>query len=141
MNVAGIDTPNLEVRAVYDESFANMRWGMRNEALWRPPTDVYETDDAAVIIVEIAGVAEGDYQIELSGRTLVVSGERRDLSTKRGYQQMEIRYGKFRTAVRLPWALEQGGQSAIYEDGLLKISLAKAKTRRIPISVANKEGN
>jgi HSP20 family protein len=124
---------------VYDESFSSMRWGMRNEAVWCPPTDVYETENSAVVIIEIAGVSDGDYRIEQTGRTLVVSGERRDLSEKRAYQQMEIQYGRFRTAVRLPWALEIGGQHAIYEDGFLKITLTKAKTRRIPINVANED--
>ena len=125
-----------EVSSVYDKSFSGIRWGMQNEAMWRPPTDVYETDDTAIVIVEIAGVSEGDYQIQLTGRLLVVSGERRDLSEKLGYQQMEIRYGRFRTEVRLPWPLENSGQTAVYEDGFLKITMKKAKSRRVPIQVA-----
>jgi len=118
---------------VYRENLANMRWGMPNEAIWRPPTDVYETDESAVVIVEIAGLAEGDYEISLLGRLLVISGERRDPAAKLAYQQMEIRYGRFRTQVHLPWALDAGEQTAVYEDGLLKVTLRKARTRRVPI--------
>ncbi|PKO21542.1 MAG: hypothetical protein CVU38_14220 [Chloroflexi bacterium HGW-Chloroflexi-1] len=113
---------------VYGETFSNLRWGMPNETIWRPPTDVYETDESAVVIVEIAGLAEGDYQVALLGRMLVVSGERRDPAEKLAYQQMEIRYGKFRTQVHLPWALETAAQTAVYEDGLLRITLRKART-------------
>ena len=110
---------------------------MQNEANWRPPTDVYETDDSAVVIVEIAGLADGDYEVSLIGRMLVVVGERRDPAEKLAYQQMEIRYGKFRTQVHLPWALEGTGQTAVYEDGFLKITLRKAQSRRVPVRVAD----
>jgi HSP20 family protein len=125
----------LEVIVVYGETFSSKRWGLPSEAVWQPPTDVYETDDSAVVIVEIAGLREGDYRISLTGRTLEVNGERRDPAAKLGYQQMEIRYGKFRTQVQLSWALEPSAQEAVYQDGLLKITLRKAQARRVPVRV------
>jgi HSP20 family protein len=118
---------------VYRENLRDVRWGMPNEAVWRPPTDVYETDESVVVVVEIAGLSDGDYSVLLSGRTLAISGERRDPAEKLAYQQMEIRHGKFRTQVHLPWALEPSGQQAIYEDGFLKIILPKAQVRRVPV--------
>jgi HSP20 family protein len=114
-----------------------MRWGIRNEAVWRPPTDVYETGDSAVVIVEIAGLSEENYEISLTGRLLVVSGERRDPAEKLAYHQMEIRYGRFRTEVHLPWALEGAEQAASYEDGFLRIKLRKAQTRHVPVRVSS----
>ena len=119
------------------DSLSNMRWGLPPEAYWQPPTDVYETDDSAVVIIEIAGLAAGDYQISLTGRTLEVVGERRESAAKLAYQQMEIRYGKFRAQVQLPWALDSAGQTAVYENGFLKITLRKARVRRVPIRVAD----
>jgi len=121
---------------MYKEPLSNMRWGMQNETCWRPPTDVYETGDSAIVIVEIAGLSEGDYEISLNGRVLSVSGERRDPAEKLAYQQMEIRYGRFRTEAHLPWALEGTDHTASYEDGFLKIRLRKAQTRRVPVRVA-----
>jgi HSP20 family protein len=109
---------------------------MTAEAVWRPPTDVYETGDSAVVRVEVAGLVEGDYEISLSGRVLVVSGERRDPAEKLAYQQMEIRYGRFRTEVHLPWALDVTNHTATYENGFLMICLRKAETRRIPVREA-----
>jgi HSP20 family protein len=104
--------------------------------MWQPPTDVYETDDSAVVIVEIAGLQEGDYQLSLTNRTLEITGQRRDPAAKLAYQQMEIRYGRFRTQVQLPWALEVSGQTAVYEEGFLKIRLRKAKVHRVPVRTA-----
>ncbi len=118
---------------VYREPLSNLSWGMPTEAVWRPPTDVYETSDSAVVIVEIAGLTEGEYEISLTGRMLVVSGQRRDPAEKLAYQQMEIRYGRFRTEVHVPWALDGTHHVATYENGLLRICLRKAETRRIPV--------
>jgi len=122
---------------VYGDAFSSRRWGLPGETVWQPPTDVYETDESAVVIVEIAGLRPGDYRVSLTGRTLEISGERRDPAAKLAYQQMEIRYGKFRTQVQLPWAIEQGDQTAVYEDGMLKIFLRKAQPRRVPVRVAS----
>jgi HSP20 family protein len=124
-----------EANSVYPDTSAETRWRRPSEAFWRPPTDVYETDDHIVVRVEIAGLSEGDYDITLDGRTLIVSGERRDPTPKLAFQQMEIRHGKFRSQVHLPWALETTGQQAAYENGFLMILLPKAQVRRVPVRV------
>jgi HSP20 family protein len=118
---------------VYRENYGNPRWNMPNETIWRPPTDVYETDNAVVVVIEIAGLGPNDYEILLRGRSLLVAGNRHDSVEKRGYQQMEIRHGKFRTEVHLPWPLEASGQEATYENGFLKIVLPKATARRVVV--------
>jgi len=112
----------------------------RHSNLWRPPTDVYETDDALVVRVEIAGVKESDFSIELVRRRLVVSGNRFDHSSapKLAYQQMEILYGEFRTDVYLPLPIEENKVEAIYQDGFLSIRLPKAKVLQVPIGGAEK---
>jgi HSP20 family protein len=123
---------------VYQENLRDLRWGM-SEAVWRPPTDVYETDDSVVVVVEIAGLGDGDYAVTLSGRTLLISGERHDPAEKLAYQQMEIRHGRFRTQVHLPWALEPQGQQASYVNGFLRIVLAKAQVRRVPVRASESQ--
>ncbi len=121
---------------MYRQNYDQTPWGMPSETVWRPPTDVYETDDSVVVVIEIAGLGPEDYEIVLQGRTLTVSGERRDPAEKLAYQQMEIRHGKFRTQTHLPWALESSGQTALYDNGFLKITLPKAQVRRVPVRAA-----
>jgi HSP20 family protein len=123
---------------VYKENLRDLRWGI-SEAVWRPPTDVYETDDSVVVVVEIAGLSEGDYAVTLSGRMLLISGERHDPAEKLAYQQMEIRHGRFRTQVHLPWALEPQGQRASYANGFLKVVLSKAQVRRVPVRTSESQ--
>lgn len=124
---------------MYRDNYNDVRWGLSRETVWRPPTDVYETDDRIVVLVEIAGLSPGDYEILLDGRTLIISGERRDPAEKLAYQQMEIRHGRFFAQVPLPWALENTGYEASYENGFLKVVLPKARARRVPVHVTPNE--
>ena len=129
---------------MYRENYGSVSWGLPNEGSWRPPMDVYETEDSVVVLMEIAGLTANDYEITLSGRILTVAGERRSPAGKLVYQQMEIRHGRFRAQVHLPWPLEPTGQTASYENGFLKITLPKAQVRRVSVQssdAADKEIN
>ncbi len=107
-------------------------WG--NSNLWRPPTDVYETDEAVVVRVEIAGMREADFTVTLHDQLLTITGARTDPSSKVAYHQLEVRYGEFRTEVYLHWPVEQGSITATYQDGFLVVALPKARPRRVPVT-------
>jgi HSP20 family protein len=102
-------------------------------SVWSPPTDVYETEKAYVVRVEIAGMREDDFEVLLENNTLLISGSRPDLTEWRAYQQMEIRFGKFSTALNLPGpvTIEQAG--AEYKDGFLTIVLPKSTSNQIKV--------
>ena len=77
-------------------------WRVGTRSLdWRPPTDVFETEAAFVVRVEVAGMREDDFAIELDERYLYIRGTRLDTPERRAYQQMEIRFGEFSVAVEL----------------------------------------
>lgn len=101
---------------------------MRSPA-WRPPTDVYETEDAVIVRVEIAGMHETDFSIVLDGRDLSIRGIRQDVPERRAYHQMEIRYGEFSVDVEMPAAVDVENVQAIYQNGFLKIMLPKVHIR------------
>ena len=111
------------------------RWrATQRGQIWRPPTDVYETDDYVIVKVEIAGMEESDFTISLSDQVLTIRGVRRDPAAKLAYQQMEIAYGEFQTQVYLPWAVsEEQEVEATYSNGFLKVVLPKAKARKVPV--------
>jgi HSP20 family protein len=112
----------------------------RGPRIWRPPTDVYETDEHVIVKVEIAGVGDRDFDISFADRRLVIAGVRAHPEGKLIYQNMEIHYGEFRTEVRLDWALEQAGITADYEEGFLFVRLPKAREYRVPIKTRQAEG-
>jgi HSP20 family protein len=111
-----------------------LRWRIISRPhVWRPPTDVYETDEAIVVRVEIAGAREADFSISLQERVLSIKGARSDSPEKRAYYQMEIPYGEFSTEVELPFPVVAEKIEANYRDGFLRILLPKARPRQIPI--------
>ena len=110
-----------------------------------PKTDLYYrgadpsgTPQMAVVKVDLAGVDLGAVAIEISGRELVISGERPVQETEgRVYQQVEIDSGPFRRTVELQVDVDPERAKATYEDGILRIELPlreQAETsRRVPI--------
>jgi HSP20 family protein len=97
-----------------------------HSGVWSPPTDFYETVEALVIRVEIAGMREEDFEVILENDTLFISGSRPDLPERRAYHQMEIRFGKFTTAVGLPGPVDVDKARAEYKDGFLTVTIPKA---------------
>jgi len=135
----GVEQIEAEMDRLFDEVIPPRRWlPLRHIRTWRPPTDVYETDNCVVVKVEIAGMEEGEFTISLSNRNLAITGVRHDpLAEAEGltlsYQQMEICYGEFKTEIYLPWAIVEDEIEATYEDGFLRVVLPKAKAQKIPV--------
>ena len=101
--------------------------------VWRPPTDVYETEEEVIVRVEIAGVRDSDFTIVLDGHYLSIRGVRLDVPERRAYHQMEIPFGEFSTEVELPCPINTNQVEALYSNGFLRISLAKARPQKIPV--------
>lgn len=100
---------------------------------WQPPTDVFVTDEAVIVRVEIAGMRDGEFSITFEDQTLTIRGSRFDRPERRAYHQMEIRFGEFRTDVGMHWAVDTNKIDAVYNDGFLRITLPHAKTKNIDI--------
>ena len=98
---------------------------------WHPYTDVYETKDALVIKMELAGVKKEDLSVRLYQDRLMIRGMRKDFppGEKRIYYQMEINYSEFERAIILPESLGKVDVKAEYKDGFLMITLSKDPDR------------
>jgi HSP20 family protein len=101
---------------------------------WRPPTDVYELEDSIVVRVEIAGMNENDFSISLDQNVLAIRGVRADINERRAYQQMEINFGEFITAVEIQVPIDTEHVHAEYQNGFLRVILPKAQPKVIKIS-------
>lgn len=123
-----------QIDRMYQELFEPAHWvvAQRSQA-WRPPTDVFETAEAVIVRVEIAGVSESDIRVSLVDRLLIINGIRHDPSPKVAYHQMEVRYGEFRVEVYLHWAVAEPDIRAVYSNGFLQVLLPKAHKRQIRI--------
>ncbi|MFZ5809440.1 MAG: Hsp20/alpha crystallin family protein [Chloroflexota bacterium] len=101
--------------------------------VWRPPTDVYETDEGLVVRIEVAGMNENDFSILVDGRYLSVRGVRTEAPERRAYHQMEIRFGEFMSDIELPFEIDTEKIEAVYQSGFLRIILPKKAPQHISI--------
>ncbi len=117
------------------------RWIIvRHTTAWHPPTDVYEKDERLIVVVEIAGMRDSDFNVMLHGQRLVISGIReRVTGSDVAYHRLEIPFGEFRTEVNIPWSVQREEVSARYRDGFLRIELPHAPTQRIQIVTVDVE--
>lgn len=131
---ASVESIRVEMLGLLREPVPSPRWVSPGQhKSWRPPTDVYETDNYVIVKVEIAGMAEQDFAISLDGNRLTVHGIRHDPASKLGYQQMEIPYGHFETHVHLAREIDMDNIEATYQQGFLLVRLPKAKPRQVPV--------
>jgi HSP20 family molecular chaperone IbpA len=110
------------------EQFLRRIWGWERQhvapaGVWRPPTDVYETDHALVVRIEIAGLHEEDIDVTLYDDVLVVTGRREPPRDGVRYHALGIPWGDFRSEVYLPAPIDRQTVAARYEAGLLTITL------------------
>ena len=109
------------------------KWANRVH-IWQPPTDLYETNEAYIVQVEIAGMEAAEFLVSLESRTLVVHGERFVPNKGHAYYQMEIPSGEFISMINLPGPVDHSAIRAEYEDGFLKIELPKAKPGQVDVT-------
>ncbi len=101
------------------------------EYVWRPLTDVYETEREFVVRMDVAGMDPADFEVRLHGRILTIRGVRNDpgRAGHRRYHKMEISVGAFERNIEIPHHLPLSSLSARYENGFLVVRMAKGVSR------------
>ncbi len=99
---------------------------------WFPPVDIYETDDYIVLKAELPGVDNRHVSIEVDGNVLTLKGERKfeKSLSEENYHRMERFYGGFQRSFSLPDVVDKTGIKALFKDGVLKITVPKARGER-----------
>jgi HSP20 family protein len=109
-------------------------WQVRGQAhIWSPPTDLFEAESAYVVRVEVAGMRQQDFSVQIENNFLTISGMRPDKPERRAYHQMEVRFGDFSSVVAIPGPVDVDSSSAEYEDGFLTVNLPKVSPDKIHI--------
>jgi HSP20 family protein len=105
-----------------------------------PPVDIYEDEHNIVLKLEVPGIDQKDIDIRLENSTLTVRGERKFEKEEKeeNFHRVERRYGSFFRAFTLPTTVDADSVTADYDNGVLKIKLAKkaeAKPKQIKVNV------
>lgn len=101
-----------------------------------PLADVEETADAYTVEIELAGVKKDDLDIEIAGRRLSVTGDRKERERVGILRRRERVVGRFHYEVALPGEVEDEGVEAHLGDGVLTVRIPKPASeqpRRIEV--------
>jgi HSP20 family molecular chaperone IbpA len=103
-----------------------------------PVTDIFETDQALTMILEMPGVDKDSVDVRVENDILSIEGQV-DLSKYQGLGPLYIEYnvGNYARSFQLSSKIEQDGITAELKDGVMTLVLPKAekaKPRRISVS-------
>ena len=126
--------PSLRMGRLFDELL-----GERGAvSVPSPAVDITEGDDKYVVTAEVPGVKRDDLTVELHDGVLSIRGEKKSEreETKEKARYLERSYGAFTRAFTLPADANAEKVSASFENGVLKVEVAKraeAKPKTIAI--------
>ena len=109
-----------------------------------PPVDIYEDEHTITLKLEVPGIDEKDIDVRIESNTLTVHGERKIEKEEKeeNFRRVERQYGSFTRSFTLPSSVDLGQVSARYDQGVLKINLAKkaeAKPKLIKVNVGSEK--
>jgi len=104
---------------------------MPPRSVFLPPADIYETNDAIVVMAEMPGVSPDGVDITLERRVLTIRG-RSSASEHTGYQRVYNEYadGDYERVFTLSEAIDREKIEATLRDGVLHLVLPKAEPAR-----------
>jgi HSP20 family protein len=94
----------------------------------KPRTDFYSDNEKVYLDIEIPGVKKEEIKVLLNDNILTISGEKKDLSGKKNNGKIiksERVFGPFTRNFQLPAELNTDNIEAVFEDGILKLRIAK----------------
>jgi HSP20 family protein len=108
---------------------------------WAPRVDVIEGKGDITVKAEIPGCEAKDIDVKLDGRTLKISGEKKQEKEEKdeNFHRVERSYGSFYRMVELPAEVVQEDIDAVYKKGVLKLVFKKAReseAKKIEIKTA-----
>jgi HSP20 family protein len=109
-----------------------------------PPVDIYEDEHTITLKMEVPGIDEKDIDVRIENNMLTVHGERKIEKDEKeeNFRRIERQYGSFTRSFTLPSSVDPAQVIAHYDQGVLKISLAKkaeSKPKQIKINVGSEK--
>ena len=123
------DTEKQEVEAEAERT--------RDRPAFVPRADIYETDEAIVVLADMPGVDEDSLDITLEKGVLTLNGTV-ELETPEGYRlnYAEYRVGDYLRSFSLSDEIDQEAIEATLKDGVLRLTLpkiTKVRTKKIAV--------
>lgn len=112
----------------------------RGARLYRPLTDIVETEDGVELLVEMPGVSSNDVELDLERRVLTIKGHAQ-VTNPEGFSLGYSEYGEgdYERSFTLSEDLDGAGIEAEIKHGVLNVKLPRAqqaKPQRIAVRAA-----
>jgi HSP20 family protein len=111
--------------------------GANGGAIWAPPVDIEETDDAWIVEAELPGVDKKDINVDVNDGELTISGDIKERERKGILRRRTRRVGRFEFRVTLPGGADPEHVDANAKDGVLTVRIPKpdqAQPHRIEVT-------
>jgi len=109
----------------------------RERPVYSPRTDIYETEDRVVLVADMPGVDEQSIDVTLERNVLTITGRTREVAPE-GYRlaYAEFERGDYQRSFALSNQADRDGIQASMKDGVLRVSVPKAKPalKKIPVT-------
>lgn len=121
-----------EINKIFEEILGQLKISSSREYSFSPNIDIVETKEKIYVLMEAPGLNEDDLNINLSGKWLIIEGEKNSekIEGKPTFLLMERNFGKFYKAIPIPVPINTHTAKAFLEKGLLKIIFEKVQEKR-----------
>lgn len=113
--------------AVMDEMFKDWMGGTQMVNKVVPPVNIRENENGFTVELMAAGLKKEDLNIEVDNELLTISAEIKAENNEDGgkFTKREFGLTSFKRSFHLPETVNEEGINAVYEDGILKLTLPK----------------
>ena len=114
--------------SIFNDTFFNDRMVARV-----PAVNISETAESYHLELAAPGLKKQDFKISLDRKVLNISVEQQNESSEEGkrFSKKEFSYSSFVRSFTLPDLADQSRIEAAYEDGVLKVDIAKKEEAKI----------
>lgn len=122
-----------EMNRLFDDFFSDFD---RFPAAWNetasgmaPRVDISETETEVHVDAELPGMSEQDIDVTLRDGVLTIRGEKKveEEKQEKNYHRIERSYGRFERSLLLPAEVDPEKVDAVFQKGVLHVTLAKSK--------------
>ncbi len=125
------------INSIFDRNLADFV-GHDGHANFQPSVNVSENDQAFLLELVAPGFEKSEFSLRVENEQLIVEGKRESTTeqTEKKYNRREFQVSSFQRMFKLPKTVNQDSVQAVYENGVLKITLEKiAEVKPVPKTI------